>query len=162
MAGKLAWVGDTLEKTFSLDKVEETVKLTKTVEIPPFHTIHIHGIMNMKGHDKRVNIIVEPKNNRCNPSVVAVPSNACLKPGSSKINMHLRNLTCKSKTIKVKSIVAGLAATNAVPSMLAPKNPQKSEENDDKKKTESTDMGSKGKIKAQLAKEQLERNYLTN
>ena len=36
LAGKLSWVWDISEKTFSLDKVGGTVKLTKTVEIPPF------------------------------------------------------------------------------------------------------------------------------
>ena len=77
----------------------------------------------MKGHDKRFNIIVEPKNNGYNPSV-AVPSYAYLKPGSSKVNMCLRNLTSKSIMVKAKSIVAQLAAANAVPSMLAPNNPQ--------------------------------------
>ena len=133
--------GDISEKTYSLDKVEGTVKLTKIVEIPAFHTIHVHGIMKVKGHDMRVNIIVEPKNNGYSPSVVAVPS---LKPGFSKINMSLRNLTSKSIMIKVKSIVAQLAAANAVPSMLASMNPQESEENKEDKKTGSLDKGPKG------------------
>ena len=92
LAGKMAQIGDISEKPFSLDKVEGTMKLTKMVEIPLFCTIHIHGITKVKGHDKRINIIVEPKNNGYNPLVVAVPSHACLKPGSSKINMSLRNL----------------------------------------------------------------------
>ena len=63
LGGKMVWVGDVSEKPFSLDKVEGTVKLTKTVEIPPFCTIQVHGITKVKDHDKRVNIIVEPKNN---------------------------------------------------------------------------------------------------
>ena len=128
----MAWVGDMSEKAFSLDKVEGTVKHTKMVEILPFHTIHIHGIMKVKSHDKRDNIIVETKNNGYNPLVVAVPSYACLKPGSSKINMSLRNLTSKSLMIKVKLLVAQLPTTSAVPSMLRSKNPQESEENDGK------------------------------
>ena len=103
------------------------MKLPKTIEIPPFCTIHIHGIMKVKGHENRVNTIVEPKNNGYNPLVAALPSYACLKPGSSKINMRLRNLTSKSIKIKMKSIVAQLAASNAVPTMLASKNPQESE-----------------------------------
>ena len=85
----MAWVGDVPEKTFSLIKVEETVKLIKIIEIPPFPTIQVHGIMEVKDHDKRVNIIVEPKNNGYDPSVVAVPSYAYLKPVSSKLNMSL-------------------------------------------------------------------------
>ena len=86
----------------------------------------------MKGNDKRVNIIVEQKNNGYNPSVVAVPIYAYLKPGSSKVNMSLRNLTSRSIMVKAKSIVTQLAAGNVVPSILASKNLQGSEENEDK------------------------------
>ena len=133
MVGKIAQVGDMSGKPFSMDEVEGTVKLTKKVEIPPFCTIQVHGIMKVKGHDKRVNIIVEPKSNGYNPSVVAVVSYAYLNPGSSKINMNLRNLASRSLTVKMKSIVAQVAAANVVPSMLASKNCQGSEENEDKK-----------------------------
>ena len=63
LAVKMAQVRDVPEKTFSMDKVEGTVKLTKMVEIPPCHTIQFHGIMEVKDHDKRVNTIVEPKTN---------------------------------------------------------------------------------------------------
>ena len=64
-----------------------------------------HGIMEVKDDDKRVNIIVEPKNNGYDPSVVAVPRYTYLKPGSSRVNMSLRNLTSRGITVKVKSIV---------------------------------------------------------
>ena len=109
------------------------MKLTKTLEIPLFQTIQVHGITKVNSHDKRVNIIVEPRNNGYNSSVVVVPSYACLKLGSSKVSMSLRNLTNKSIMIKAKLIVAQLAAANAVPTMLASRNPQESEENVDKK-----------------------------
>ena len=112
----------------------------------------------MEDHDKRVNIIVEPKNNGYNPSLVDVPSYACLKPGSSKINMSLMKLTSKSIMIKAKSIVAQLVAAIAVPTMLASKNPQESEKNEDEK-TGFPNMGSKGQIKLQLPKEQLEKPF---
>ena len=79
LAEKMAQVGDVPEKTFSLDKVEGTVKLTKVVGIPSFCTIQVHRITEVKNHDKRVNIIVEPKDNEYDPSVVVVPSYAYLK-----------------------------------------------------------------------------------
>ena len=44
---------------------------------------------------KKVNLIVEPTENRPNPSAVAVPSYTVLKPGSSKVNMNVRNLTSR-------------------------------------------------------------------
>ena len=96
----------------------------------------------MKDHDKRVNNIVEPKNNGYNPSVVAVPSYAYIKPDSRKVNMSLRNLTSRSIMVKEKSIVAQLAAANVIPSMLLSKHPQGLEENKDKR-TKSHDMSSK-------------------
>ena len=157
MVGKKALVGDVPEKHFSLDKVEGTVKLSKTVEIPPFCTKQVHGITKVKDHDKRVNIILEPNNNGYNPSVVTAPSYAYLKPRSSKVNMSLRNLSSRSITVKVKSIVTQLAVVNLVPSMLTPKNPQQSEEND--KRMKSPHMISKTQIKVQLTKDQLEKLF---
>ena len=44
----MAQVGNVPKKTFSLDKVEGTVKLTKTVGIPPFCTIQGHGITEIR------------------------------------------------------------------------------------------------------------------
>ena len=121
------------EKVFSLDRVEGTVKLTKTIEIHQFGTIQVHGMTNVKGHNKKVNLIVEPMKNRPNQSVVVVPSFTALKPGSSKVNMNVRNLTSRKITVKAKSIVAGVAAANMVPPMLTQINSQKSEKWIDKK-----------------------------
>ena len=150
----MALVEDKSEKTFSFDKVDRTVKLTKTAEIPPFNTIQVPGIINVKGHDKGVNLLVEPMNNRYNPSVVVVPSYANLRPGSSKVNMSLRNLTNRNLKIKAKSIVAQVTATNVVPSMLTPKNSHKSEKQRDKR-MKSPDKSSETPMKVQLTKDQL-------
>ena len=108
----------------------------------------------MKDHDKRVNLIVEPKNNGCNPSVVVAPSCANWTPGSSNVNMSLRNLNSRSITVKAESIVAQVAAANVVPPMLIPKNPRESEKQKDKR-TKSPDMSSEASIKVQLTKDQL-------
>ena len=154
----MAQVGDVSEKTFSLDRIEGTVKLTKTVEIPPFSTIQVHVIMEVKGHDKRINLVAKPKNDGCNPSVVAVPSYANLKPGSSNVNMSLRNLTSRSITVKTKSVVAQVAAANVVLPMLVPKIPQESEKHEDKR-MKSPYMSSETPIKVQLTQEQLEKLF---
>ena len=133
LTGKMAWVEGKSEKTFSLDKVDGTVKHTKAVEIPPFSTIQVHGITKVNGHDKTVNCIVEPKNHRYNPSVVVVLSFANLRPGSSKVNMSLRNLSSRNITVKEKLIVAQVATANVVPPMLTPKNPHESEKTEGQK-----------------------------
>ena len=49
----MPWVKNDTEKVFSLDKVDGTVKLTKTLEILPFSTIQVHEITKVKGHDKK-------------------------------------------------------------------------------------------------------------
>ena len=85
----MALVEDKLRKPFSLDQVDGPVKLAKTVEIPLFSTIQVRGITKVKGHEKRVNIIVEPKSNVYNSMVTAVSSYAHLKPASSKVSMSL-------------------------------------------------------------------------
>ena len=105
-------------------------------------------------HDKKVNLIVEPKNNVGNPSTVVAPSCANLKPGSSKFHMSLRNLTSRNITVKAKSIVAQVAAANVVPPMLTPNDLQKSEKQKDKR-MKSPDMSSEAPIKVQLTKDQL-------
>ena len=97
------------------------VKLTKTMDIPPFSTIEVHGITKVKGHDKKVNLIVEPMKNRPNPSAVVVLSFTDIKPGSSKVNMNLKNFTSIKITVKAKSIVAWIATANVVPPMLTRK-----------------------------------------
>ena len=129
-----------------------------TVEIPPFSTIQVHGIMKVKGNDKRVNIIVEPKNNVGNPSIVVVCSYANLRPGSSKVNMSLRNLTSRNITVKAKSIVAQVAVANVVPPMFTPKNLQESEKQKDKR-MKFPDMSSEAPMKVQLTKDQLKKLF---
>ena len=43
-----------------------------------------------------------------------------LKPGSSRVSTGLRNLSCKSVTIKSKTVVATVAVANLVPFSVAP------------------------------------------
>ena len=72
--------------------------------------------------------------------------------------MSLRNLTSRTITVKVKSIVAQVAAAIVDPSMLTPKNPQESEKHEDKR-MKFPDMSSEAQIKVQLTKEQLEKLF---
>ena len=140
-----------MEKTFSLDRVEGTVKQTKTIEIPPFSTIQVHGMTKVKGHEKKVNLLVEPMENRPNPSMVVVPGYTVLIPGSSKVNMNVRNLPSRKITVKGKSIVAQVTAANMILLMLAQENSWESEKWKDKK-TESSNLYSEMKTKTKLTK----------
>ena len=69
----------------------------------------------VKGHNKTVNIIVEPPKNRPNSSVVAVSSYTTLKPGCCEVNMNIRNLTSRKIMVKAKSIIARVTAANLIP-----------------------------------------------
>ena len=91
------------------------------MEIPPFSTIKVHGITKVKGHGKKVNLIVKSITNRPNPWAVVVPINTDLKPDSSKVNMNLRKLASRRITVKAKSIVAQVTTGNVVTPILSQK-----------------------------------------
>ena len=108
------------EPEFNLDKIKGHVKLTKSVTIPPFQTIHASGLTECDQHFKRVNVIVEPDPDKDYESVVAIHGYTVLKPGSSHVSIGLRNHSCHRVTVQAKSIVAKVSAANVVPHSLAP------------------------------------------
>ena len=58
---------------------------------------------------------------------------ACLKAGLNRISVSLRNLTGRTVTLKPKTVVAKLAASNVIPLKLAPKPEENSEDTDQEK-----------------------------
>ena len=103
----------------------------------------------VKGHNKKVNLIVEPIKNKPNSSVVAVPSYTILNPGSSKVNLNIGNPTSRKITVKAKSIVARVAAANVVPSLFAQEHSQKTDEWLDKR-IEPLNLNSKTETKNKI------------
>ena len=63
--------------------------------------------------------------NGLNSLVVAVPSYTILKPGSSNVNMNIRNLTSRKMMVKAKLIMTGVAAANVITPFLAQENSKK-------------------------------------
>ena len=106
---------------FDLDTIKGHVKITKTITISPFQTVQTTGIMNCSSHFTRVRVITERTEKFDNESIKTVAIYSTLKPGSSRVSIGLRNLSCKSVTIKPKTIVAEVAAANVVPISIAPK-----------------------------------------
>ena len=96
---------------------------------------------------RELNLIAEPNNNTYNSSVVVAPSYANSRPGSSKVNISLRNPTSRNFTVKAKLIVAQVATANVVHPMLTPKNLQESGKWKDER-TKSLDMNSEAPIKS--------------
>ena len=60
------------EPEFNLDKIKGHVKLTKSVTIAPFQTIHFSGLTESDQHFKRVNVIVEPNPDKDYKSVIPI------------------------------------------------------------------------------------------
>ena len=103
---------------FTLDQVKGSLKLTKDVILQPFETVKVRGITKVRNHQKRVHVIVEPKETQCR-TVSAIPTYSHLKPGSSKISIGLQNYSCRQITVKAKSTVATISAANVVPGKIA-------------------------------------------
>ena len=55
----LSKVGILSKSNFDLERVNGKVKLTKSVVIKPFQTVHVSGLTECSQHFKRVHVIVE-------------------------------------------------------------------------------------------------------
>ena len=108
------------EPEFYLNKIKGHVRLTKSVTIAPFQTVHVLGLTGCDQHSKRVNIIVEPDPDREYESVAPIHGYTVLKPGSSRVSIGLRNYSCHKVMVPAKSIIAKVSAANVVPHSLAP------------------------------------------
>ena len=71
-------------------------------------------------HFKRVNVAVEPDFLLPYDSVVPIHGYTMLRPGSSRVSVELRNLSCQKITIQAKSVIAKVSAANVIPHSLAP------------------------------------------
>ena len=96
------------------------MKITKAVTIPPFETIHVPGLRECNSHSKRVHVMMEVSERFNHEAIKTISAYSMLKLGSSRVLIGLRNLSCKSVTIKSKTVVATVAAANLVPMSMAP------------------------------------------
>ena len=67
-----------------------------------------------------MNVIVESDPERDYSSAIPINGYTVLKPGSSRVSIGIRNISCQSVTIPAKTVVAKIAATNVVPPSYAP------------------------------------------
>ena len=68
---------------------------------------------------KRVNVILEPTEEE--EGSYTVPSYNFIKGNSRSVHVGLRNLSCRTVTLKKGTVVAHLSPANVIPKMLAPK-----------------------------------------
>ena len=107
------------EPEFDLNKVKGHVKLTEPMAIEPFQTVHVSGLTECNQHFKRVNVIVEPNLNKNYEAAIPIHGYTVFKPGSSRVSVGIRNLSCRKTTVPIKLIIAEVAAANMVPHSYA-------------------------------------------
>ena len=108
------------EPSFDLNQVNGQVKLTKAVVIKPFQMVHVSGHTECNQHFKRVNVIVESNPERVYSGAIPINGYTVLKPGSSRVSIGIRNISCRSVTIPAKAVVAKISAANVVSHSYAP------------------------------------------
>ena len=94
------------------------MKVTKVVTISLCETVHVPGLTGC--HFKRVHVMKEASEKFNHEVVKTICTYSMLKPGLSRVSIGLRNLSCKSVTIKPKTVVATGATANLVPFSMAP------------------------------------------
>ena len=84
-----------------ITKIDNVLKIAKDITIAPFGTIEVKGVVKTPNHYKHVNVVVDylPENQHCKDIAIAQQIQV-LKPGSNKIPVVLRNLSCR--TLKLK------------------------------------------------------------
>ena len=102
-----------------LNNIKGTVKLTRKVKIKPGQTQKVKARSNHPLNGKRVNVILEPTEEE--DGNYTVPSYNFVKGNSRSVHVGLRNLSCRTVTLKKGAVVAQLSPANTIPKMLAPR-----------------------------------------
>ena len=90
-------------------KQKRSIKATKPIILPPFSTTIVKGNTKFKSHGMRLNLIAESSSGSQLPSgVQCTPTYHTLEPGSSRVPVGLQNLSSRSITIPLWSVVGQL------------------------------------------------------
>ena len=100
--------------------IKGKVKLTKSVTLAPFETIQVPGLTECTTHFKRVHVIMEASEKFKHEAIKPICTYSKLRPGSSRVSIGLRNLSCKNVTSKPRTMGAKVSAANIVPFSVAP------------------------------------------
>ena len=139
------------EIEWDLESLKGKIRLTKAVTIPAKGELQVTGVTTVKGHTKRCHVIVEPygeKQERCNMTPVYTD----LKPGSSKVKMHVTNASNKLVQLPATMVIGAISAANVIPAMIAPKNmleegwDQPPEESKGAENEKAKKLGERGKL----------------
>ena len=106
------------DSEFDLEMIKGNVRITKQVTFGPFKTKHVLGLTECNTHYKKV--VTEASEKFQHGAVKPICTYSELKPGSSRVAIGLRNFSCRSVTLRPKTVVAKVSAANIVPFSVAP------------------------------------------
>ena len=134
--GSFSWESDPVEVQKSqLDDIEGTVHTTQKVTIPPFHMVNIKANASVKGHCRKVHVLMEPALSPQLPAaVVPMATYGELHPGFSRVPVCLHNLRTHAVEIPAKTVVGQVIPAKQVPPVVHPTRTDK----------ETTNKASKG------------------
>ena len=96
-------------------KIDNVLKLAKDTTIDPFEMIEVKGIIKTPNHYKCVNVVIDNlRKNRCCKDMTVAQQIQILKPGSNKIPVVFRNLSCKTLKVRKGMKIAHVEASNIV------------------------------------------------
>ena len=108
-----------LDNESQLSNIKGTIKLTRDVKLKPGQTQKVKSRSNHPLNGKWMNVILEPMEEE--EGSYTVPSYNFVKGNSRCVHVGLRNLSCRTVTLKKGTVVAQLSPANVIPKMLAPK-----------------------------------------
>ena len=115
------------DEGINLDDLVGSVTTTKKVKLAPFEGRTISGVLRGPirgaGISKRVNVLSEPSAEQLKESArfSTVPAYTYASPGSTRVQVMIKNLTARAVTVGKGQVVAEIKPANAIPKMLAPK-----------------------------------------
>ena len=104
-----------------LESLKGKIKVTKAVTIPAKGELQVTRVTKVKEYTKRCHVIVEPYGEKQGKYKVT-PVYTDLKPGSSKVKIHVMNDSNKPVQLPTKMVIGVISTANVVPAMIAPKN----------------------------------------
>ena len=108
-----------------VSKIDSILRIAKDATIVPFGTVKVKGIIRTQKHYRCVNVVVDDllENQHCKDNGISQQIQV-LKPGSNKVPVVIRNLSCKTLKVKKGTKIAHVEASNIVPPLISPQAPE--------------------------------------
>ena len=108
-----------------ISKIDNVLKIARDTIIDPFGTIEVKGITKTPNHYKSVNVVINNlPENQCSKDMTVAQQIQVQKPGSKKVPVLLRNLSCRTLKVKRGIKIAHVEASNIVLMMVSQKIPE--------------------------------------